>query len=230
MLKAVANVMRQPNPKGGPMEAPGSRGTGNTKHRIVDAAIETLKKDGFAGASARTIAERGGFNQALIFYHFGTIDGLLLAALDRTSEERMRAYREAIEGATTLTELATVAGRVFREDLRSGHIKVMAELIAGTSAHPGLGPEISRRVEPWIELTREVGQRVSRGTGFDGVLPPEDMAFAVVSLFLGIELMSHLDGDTTRAERLFSVAQGLASTFEGLLRFGTGAMVGEEAP
>jgi hypothetical protein len=85
-------------------------------------------------------------------------------------------------------------------------------------------------VEPWIELTREVGQRVSRGTGFDGVLPPEDMAFAVVSLFLGIELMSHLDGDTTRAERLFSVAQGLASTFEGLLRFGTGAMVGEEAP
>jgi AcrR family transcriptional regulator len=212
------------------MEDRDPKRAGDTKGRIVDAAIETLKKDGFAGASARTIAERGGFNQALIFYHFGTIDGLLLAALDRTSEERMHAYREAIEGATSLADLATVAGSVFREDLRSGHVKVMAELIAGTSAHPALGPEISRRVEPWIELTREVGERVGRGTGLQDVLPSEDIAFGVVSLFLGIELMSHLDGDTTRAERLFSVSQGLAAIFEGLLGVGVAQKVEEEAP
>jgi AcrR family transcriptional regulator len=211
------------------MEAREPKGAGETKDRIVDAAVETLKKDGFAGASARTIAQRGRFNQALIFYHFGTIDGLLLAALDRTSEERMRAYREAIEGATSVAELAAVAARVFREDLRSGHIKVMAELIAGTSSHPGLGLEISRRVEPWIELTREVGQRISRGTGLEEVLPPEDIAFAVVSLFLGIELMSHLDGDTSRAERLFTVAQGLAAMFEGLLGPAVKGIVGEGA-
>jgi AcrR family transcriptional regulator len=204
------------------------RGAGDTKSRIVEAAIETLKKDGFAGASARTIADRGGFNQALIFYHFGTVNGLLLAALDRTSEERMQAYREAIEEATTLAELAAVAGRVFGEDLRSGHVKVMAELIAGTSAHPELGPEISRRVEPWIELTREVWERVSRGSGLEQVLPPEDVAFAVVSLFLGIELMTHLDGDTTRAERLFAVTQGLATILEGLLGLGAEATVGDE--
>ena len=195
-------------------------GGADTKHRIVDAALETLKHDGFAGASARTIAERGGFNQALIFYHFGTIDGLLLAALDRASDERMRAYREAIEGASGLTELATIAARVFREDLRSGHIKVMAELMAGTSSHPELGPEISRRVKPWIELTSEVAERVGRGTGLEGVVPAEDVAFAVVSLFLGIELMSHLDGDTTRAERLFAVTQTLATMFEGILGLG----------
>ena len=197
-----------------PRERPGGA---DTKDRIVDAAVETLKRDGFAGASARTIAECGRFNQALIFYHFGTVDGLLLAALDRTSDERMRAYRNAIEETTGLPGLAAIAGRVFREDLRSGHIKVMAELIAGTSSHPQLGPEISRRVEPWIELTREVAERVARGTGIEEVLPSEDVAFAVVSLFLGIELMSHLDGDTTRAERLLSVAQGVATTFEGLL-------------
>jgi AcrR family transcriptional regulator len=194
----------------------------------VEAAVETLRKDGFAGASARTIADRGRFNQALIFYHFGTVNGLLLAALDRTSEERMRAYRDAVEGAGSLAELAAVAGRVFREDLRSGHVKVMVELIAGTSAHPELGPEISRRVEPWIEFAREVGERVSRGSGLEQVLPPEDAAFAVVSLFLGIELMTHLDGDTTRAERLFAVTQGLATILEGLLGLGAEATVGDE--
>jgi AcrR family transcriptional regulator len=195
-------------------------GEGSTKDRLIDAAIATLREEGFAGASARAIADRGGLNQALIFYHFGTVNGLLLAALDRTSEDRMRAYRAAIEGAEGLAQLATVAGRVFREDLRSGHVKVMAELIAGTSAHPELGPEISRRIEPWIELSREVGERVCRGTGLEQVLPPEDIAFAVVSLFLGIELTTHLDGDTARAERLFETAGGIAGLFEGLLDLG----------
>jgi AcrR family transcriptional regulator len=205
-----------------------SSGAADTKRRIVEAALETLKHEGFAGASARTIAERGGFNQALIFYHFGTIDGLLLAALDRASEERMRAYREAIEGASGLTELATIAARVFREDLRSGHIKVMAELIAGTSSRPELGPEISRRVEPWIELSSEVAERVGRGSGLEEVVPADDVAFAIVSLFLGIELMSHLDGDTTRAERLFAVSQTLAAMFEGILGIGAAVSVEEE--
>ena len=211
------------------MSARGRPDRAATKNRIVEAALETLKHEGFAGASARTIADRGGFNQALIFYHFGTIDGLLLAALDRTSEERMRAYREAIEGASSLTELATVAARVFHEDLVSGHIKVMAELIAGTSSHPGLGPEISRRVEPWIELTSEVAERVCRGTGLEAALPADDVAFAVVSLFLGIELMSHLDGDTARAERLFGVGATFATSFEGIMGFGARASETEDA-
>ena len=210
------------------MSAPARPGGADTKHRIVEAALETLKHEGFAGASARTIAERGGFNQALIFYHFGTIDGLLLSALDRTSEQRMRAYREAIEGASSLTELATVAARVFREDLVSGHIKVMAELIAGTSSHPELGPEISRRVEPWIELTSEVAERICRGTGLEAALPADDVGFAVVSLFLGIELLSHLDGNTTRAERLLAVGTTVAAMFEGILGLGAAAPEGED--
>jgi AcrR family transcriptional regulator len=53
-----------------------------TKLEIVEAAVETLKTAGFHGSSAREIARTGGFNQALIFYHFGTVRQLLLAALD----------------------------------------------------------------------------------------------------------------------------------------------------
>ena len=59
----------------------GSRGSGDDGRahaaRIVEAAIETLKTEGFAGASARAIARTGGFNQALVFYHFGSVNELL---------------------------------------------------------------------------------------------------------------------------------------------------------
>ena len=51
--------------------------------RIVDAAIQTLISCGYANTSARAIATTGGFSPALVFYHFGSVDALLLAVLDR---------------------------------------------------------------------------------------------------------------------------------------------------
>ena len=62
-------------------EQGGARSVG-TRRLLIDAAIETLKSEGYAGASARAIAERAGSNQGLIFYHFGSVANLLLAALD----------------------------------------------------------------------------------------------------------------------------------------------------
>ena len=66
-----------------------------TKLELVQAALEALRRSGFHGASAREIASVGGFNQALIFYHFGSVRNLLLAALDLVSARRMPAYGPA---------------------------------------------------------------------------------------------------------------------------------------
>ncbi|MFD0891067.1 TetR family transcriptional regulator, partial [Streptosporangium algeriense] len=60
-----------------------------TRERLIEAAAETVRTEGYAGASARAIAKAAGVNSALIFYHFGGVDPLLLAALDRASEQRI---------------------------------------------------------------------------------------------------------------------------------------------
>jgi AcrR family transcriptional regulator len=197
---------------------PKARGE-ETRARIVGAAIETLKGEGFAGASARAIARTGGFNQALVFYHFGTVRELLLAALDETSARRMARYREVVNGADSLQELIAAATDVYREDLASGHIKVLAEMIAGASSMPELGPEIVRRIEPWIDFARDAIARVSATLPFPVPVPPEDAAFGIVALFLGIELLTHLEGDGARSDRLFDLGSQMA-TMAALL-FGT---------
>ena len=183
----------------------------DTKDRIVEAAIATLKAHGYAGASARTIAAEGGFNQALIFYHFGSVRNALLAALDRTSAERMEAYRTAAAEAADMPALVAVATRIYHEDLASGHIKILAELIAGASSDPALGPEIVARIAPWIGFAREEIERVLEGTPLANLLPADDLAYAIVAQFLGLELLTHLDGSTERAERLFQLSAGLAT-------------------
>ncbi len=190
-----------------------SRSAG-TRSELVDAAIETLQADGFAGSSARAIAERAGLNQGLIFYHFGSVANLLLAALDSVSARRMEQYGAAIDRVGSPSELVDVAMAIFREDLDAGYVAVLAEMIAGASSTPGLGPEVSARLGPWFAFAERAVATTLAGPLPDSVLPPGDVAYAIVALYLGLEMLTHLDGDRTRALGLFAHARSLAGLLE----------------
>jgi len=190
------------------------RSTGEaTRKRIVAAALQTLKTEGFSGTTSRAIARAGGFNQALIFYHFGTLDGVLLAALDKTSEERLSRYREAVAKAETATELAEVAARIYREDRDLGHMTVVSQMIAGSVARPGLAREVLARMEPWIELCEEALTKALSGLSVSQVVPLRELAYAFTTFYLGLNLVTHLDEDRERTEALVARLQGLAPLF-----------------
>src|SRR5579863_169445 len=197
--------------------APPPRASGTARERLVEAAIEALRESGFAGASARAIARRAGCTQALVFYHFGTVANLLVAALDETSRRRMDAYRDTVVAATNLPELVDVAASIFREDLDAGHMTVLAELMAGAASTPGLGAEVSDRMAPWIAFTEQRVRTALASTPLAAVVPPAEVAYAVVALYLGMELLSHLDGDRSRAGALFAAAQRAATLLGPLL-------------
>ncbi|MGO9975405.1 MAG: TetR/AcrR family transcriptional regulator [Solirubrobacteraceae bacterium] len=180
-------------------------GPGATKPRIVDAALETLRSHGFAGASARQIARAGGFNQALIFYHFGSVRNLLLAALDTVSARRMASYGPVFERAQTISELAVLAREIYAEDLQNGYVTVLGEMVAGGVSDPELGREVASRLQPWMEMVeRKLGVLLS-GSLLEPLIPARDVAFAIVALYLGIDLLSQLDGDHARAESLLDL-------------------------
>jgi AcrR family transcriptional regulator len=188
-----------------------------TRHRIVEAAVQTIKERGFAATSARAIAATGGFNQALVFYHFGSVNDLLIAALDHTSELRMARYRAAIDAVHTLPELLAVASEAYQEDLAGGHIKVLAEMIAGASAMPELEPEIAARMRPWISFTEEAVTRVMTGSDLAPLVPSADLAFAIVSLYLGAAMLTHLADDPSPAESMFRTGTKVGTLVGALL-------------
>src|SRR5580658_6302244 len=88
---------------------PKSAGAEETREALVRGAIAALKAVGFAGASAREIARRAGCNQGLVFYYFGSVPNLLLAALDAVSETRRVQYQAAVDRADGLGELVDTA-------------------------------------------------------------------------------------------------------------------------
>jgi AcrR family transcriptional regulator len=189
-----------------------------TRERIVQAALETLKAEGYAGTSARDIARRGGFNQALIFYHFGSVNRLLVAALDHTSALRMERYRAAVEEAETLEEMLGVASIIYREDLEAGHMTVVSELMAGSMAHPELKPEIVARMDPWIDLAEEAIRKVMAGSPFEDALPARQVAFAVVAFYCGINTLTNLSRERPEVEELFRTAGRLGPFLSAVLQ------------
>jgi AcrR family transcriptional regulator len=185
-----------------------------TKARIIDAALETIKREGIVGSSARAIARTGGFNQALIFYHFGSVDEVLLAAVDKLSATRMASYEQHLAGVRSLPELVAVGARLYAEDLRDGHITVLAQMLAGSSSSPELSRQLRERFTPWIDLASGAIARAVAGTPFEQVLPVDDLAFAVTSLFMGIELLDHLDDDRARGQAVFGTVELVARLME----------------
>ncbi len=203
-----------PRAAGGPADRHAR--SADVRAALVTAAIEALRDAGFAGASAREIANRAGCSQGLVFYHFGSVNDLLLAALDEVSDRRMRAYRGMIEQARSTAALAESARAIFIEDLEAGYVRVLVEMITGAQSVPGLGDQVAERLLPWRDLATEAVQRAFGRSAAARLLPPADAAHALVAGFLGLELLATLDGDRAAALTVIDRAQSVAKLLDVL--------------
>jgi AcrR family transcriptional regulator len=184
-----------------------------TRERILDAAFETLRQEGFANTSARAVARRGGFNQALIFYHYRNLADLLLAAMDRVGEQRRRRYEEVLGAPGNAVEFAARARVLYAEDVDSGHSTVVAELFTASSGNLELREQMLARMKPWLEFTERLLERFLAGSAFASLVDVRAAAAAILSLYLGMDLLIHLDGDRSRASAMFDAGERLAATF-----------------
>jgi AcrR family transcriptional regulator len=182
----------------------------NSRQRIIDAALTTLKEKGFAGTSTRAIAAAGGFKSGLIFYYFPTRDDLLIAALEHASAERLERYGQEVADATSLAQLLALLERIYADDRESGFVRVVSEMVAGSVANPELGPRMVELVEPWILAAQAAAERVLAPTGLASVVSARQLAFAAVTFYLGANLLTQLVPDSTEVEEMLATGRRLA--------------------
>jgi hypothetical protein len=132
----------------------------------------------------------------------------------------MSAYQPAFERAGSVSELARLAQEIYAEDLDNGYVTVLGEMVAGGVSDSELGREVVARIAPWIEMVERKVQALLAGSFFASIVPPRDVAFAVIALYLGIDMLSHLDGDRSRAESLLELGVRAAPLIGALLPSG----------
>jgi AcrR family transcriptional regulator len=186
----------------------------DTRAALIAAAITTLRESGFAAASARRIATEAGCNQALIFYHFGSVPDLLVAALEEVSARRMAAYRELLDRTGSLGDLIDAARTVFEGDLDSGNVTVLVEMISGSHSVPGLGERVSACLAPWRSFAETAVRDVLASSPLRSLLPPGEIAHGVVAGLLGLEMLASLDGDRGSALAMFALARAVAEVLD----------------
>src|SRR5580698_6380950 len=113
-----------------------------TRKALLDAAEELLISKGAAAITTRKVADRAGVNQALVHYHFGTIEQLLLAVLERVSvavkERSERIYEEESSFiAGWFEEMETM----ITADVKRGWGKIWLENLTLAANRPKIGKQ-----------------------------------------------------------------------------------------
>jgi AcrR family transcriptional regulator len=188
---------------------------GSTRERLMDAAVETLREEGITGTTARAIARKAEANQALIFYHFGSVANLLLQAFLRTSSEQVTRYRAAASEVSSLHDLVAIARRLHDEDLKSGAVTAVTQLMA-TANEPELNRQILDRFNDWISIVEEALRRATADGPLGAVVPVREAAYAISAMFLGIEIITRLDPSRSEAPALFDTMANAATMIESL--------------
>ncbi|HEY7582259.1 MAG TPA: TetR family transcriptional regulator [Acidimicrobiia bacterium] len=188
-----------------------------TKQRIMDAALETLRTSGIVGTSARAIASTGGFNQALIFYHFGSVNRLLIEAAAWSSARQVSKYKEAATKSTSLSDLVEIARRLHTDDQRTGSVTIVTQMMAAAASDREMGQAVLAGFQGWIDLVEEALTRSLEGSPLQDLIPRREAAYAIAAVFLGIELMERLDPSQSEADPVFDAMASLATIFEGAL-------------
>jgi len=158
---------------------PARRGRPSTgaRERILEAAIEVLKADGYAGLTMAKVAARSGESKPLVAYHFGSKQGLVGAAGRSIAEMITAEVLDAIDGATTVEAVirGSDAGveKVLEEDER------VARLYFDLAAVSVVEPEIRQTVADVNQQWREVLVRLLTEAE-DGLTPARAQVLTVM--------------------------------------------------
>lgn len=159
-----------------------------TRDKLVDAALVTVVAQGLHRASARAIAATAGVNQALVFYHFGSVDELLAEACRRGAEARVAAYRDELAEVSSMRELLDLAHRLHAGEQEAGHVAMLGQLLAGAQAHEPLRAPTAEGLDLWVRELEAVLARVLEDTPLDGLVDLAGLARAFSAAFVGLEL------------------------------------------
>jgi len=188
------------------------------RERILRAAVLALATHGYAGTTARSIAALGGFAPGVIYYHFTDLDEVFVATAAYTSEQREARYRAGITGVTKAVELVGRMRELYAEDAGSGHIEAVQELVAAARPGSALAAAMAEQTRRWEALAEEVLRVLLRGKPLARLVNIPTAARAAVAYYLGMQTLTHIDGDSTRPQAAFAQAARLAAAFDKLPR------------
>jgi AcrR family transcriptional regulator len=141
-----------------------------TRARILDAAMEQFRRQGFEETTMREIAAEAGVATGAAYYYFDSKDAIVLAFYDQSQQELEPLIEQALEGAKNLRERL---GALLEVKLK--YFEPNRRLLGALAAHAD--PE--HPLSPFSARTRGIRERdvasFARALEASGIRVPRDL-------------------------------------------------------
>ena len=158
-----------------------------TRGTILEAARERLLADGYANLSTRKVAAEAGVPLSQVHYHFGSKQGLILALLEMENRQRLERQQEMYSADAPLWQRYEQACDFLEDDLESGYVRVLQEMIAAGWSEPAVGAAVRELLLGWYQLLTDVMRRAESEHGPLGPFTAEELATLIANSFIGSE-------------------------------------------
>ena len=159
-----------------------------TSTTLLEAAKKVLRQHGHSGLSTRDVAAAAGVPLSQIHYHFGSKQGLMLALFDYLNAQLLDRQNAMFHDASlSLSQRWDRACDYLDEDIASGYVRVLQELIAASWSDPEVAKVVRAGLMGWFELIADVARQADKELGGLGPFSPEEVAALVSTAFIGSE-------------------------------------------
>jgi AcrR family transcriptional regulator len=159
-----------------------------TSTTVLEAAKKVLRQNGYAALSTRDVAAAAGVPLSQIHYHFGSKQGMVLALFEYLNAQLLDRQSAMFADATLkLSEQWDLACDYLDDDISSGYVRVLQELIAASWADAAVAKAIRSAIMGWVDLIVEAARKAERELGGLGPLTPEEVGAFAANAFIGAE-------------------------------------------
>jgi AcrR family transcriptional regulator len=167
---------------------------GDTRSLILEASRRQLLAGGYAGLSTRKVAQEAGVPVSLLNYHFGSKQGLILTLLEDENRRRLTRQTAMYAENAPLWKRYEQACDFLEDDLESGYVRVLQEMIAAGWSDREIGEQVRGLLRGWISLVTEVAREAEDRHGL-GPFTAEEVGTLVSTIFMGSEALLLLGFD-----------------------------------
>ena len=161
---------------------------------VLEAAKKVLRQNGYSKLSTRDVAAAAGVPLSQIHYHFGSKQGMVLALFEYLNSQLLDRQAALFEDRTLkLSEQWDRACDYLDDDIDSGYVRVLQELVAASWADAPVAKVVRAGIMGWLDLITQLARRAEREFGALGPFSAEEVAALIANAFIGAESHYLLD-------------------------------------
>ncbi|WP_065755583.1 TetR/AcrR family transcriptional regulator [Bradyrhizobium paxllaeri] len=192
-----------------------------TSTSLLEAAKKVLRRAGYAGLSTREVAAEAGVPLSQIHYHFGSKQNLVLELFEYLNAQLLDRQNRLFEDPSLkLSEQWDRACDYLDEDIASGYVRVLQELIAVSWHDAEVAKVIRAGIMGWVDLIVGLARKTEQAIGPLGPFSAEEVGAIAAASFIGGESLfllglekkgSPIRASLRRVGDLIRIAEGSSS-------------------